>query len=238
MKALSLAEAEATALRHQPTLEQALGQVEAAEGRRRTGARRLPAAGQRSSGNYQRTTGELRAPSGRSPARRQHAAPTGGWSAQTYNYFNFGATATQLIYDFGLTSERWRSAAASRDAASWNRRAIENQTLLGGAARVLPGAGAARSGRRRRGERRATRRSTSSRARRWSRPASGRTSTSRRCGRRSPTRACSWSNAQNNYAVAQAQLAQAMGVELDRRATRWRTTTCRRSPARTARPRR
>ncbi|HXU06282.1 MAG TPA: TolC family protein, partial [Polyangia bacterium] len=29
-----------------------------------------------------------------------------------------------------LTANRWRSAAASRDAATWNRRVIENQTLL------------------------------------------------------------------------------------------------------------
>jgi outer membrane protein len=56
--------------------------------------------------------------------------PSGGWSAQTFNFFTFSATATQLIYDFGLTSDRWRSANASRDAATWNRRAIENQTLL------------------------------------------------------------------------------------------------------------
>lgn len=47
-----------------------------------------------------------------------------------FNFWTFSATATQLIYDFGLTADRWRSANASRDAASWNRRVIENQALL------------------------------------------------------------------------------------------------------------
>jgi outer membrane protein len=127
-EALSLAVAEATALRHAPTLEQALGQVEAAEGRvEQARAGYLPQV--TVNGNYQRTTGNFAPRPGVTPTQLNMQAAT-GWSTQTYNYVTFGATASQLIFDFGATSSRWRSAAASRDAAAWNRRVIENQTLL------------------------------------------------------------------------------------------------------------
>jgi outer membrane protein len=125
---LSLAAAEAAALAHQPTLEQAMGLVEAAEGRvEQARAGYLPQVNV--SGFYERTTGNFAPRPGVTPTNLNMQAAT-GWSTQAYNYVNFGATATQLIYDFGATSGRWRSAEASRDAAAWNRRAIENQTLL------------------------------------------------------------------------------------------------------------
>jgi outer membrane protein len=125
---LSLATAEATALKHQPTLEQALGAVEAAEGRvEQARAGYLPQVAV--SGTYQRTTGNFAPRPGVTPAQLNMQAAT-GWSTQAYNYLIFGATASQLIYDFGATSGRWRAATASRDAATWNRRVIENQTLL------------------------------------------------------------------------------------------------------------
>ena len=127
-KVLSLANAEETALRHQPTLEQAFGQVEAAEGRvEQARAGYLPQLN--GAATYQRTTANF-APRPGFVQMGVNVPPSGGWSAQTFNFFTFSATATQLIYDFGLTRDRWRSANASRDAASWNRRAIENQTLL------------------------------------------------------------------------------------------------------------
>jgi outer membrane protein len=125
---LSLAAAEATALRHAPTLEQALGQVEVAEGRyEQARAGYLPQVSV--NGTYQRTTGNFAPRPGVTPTTLNMQAAT-GWNTQTYNYVTFGATATQLIYDFGATSNRWKSASASRDAAAWNRRVIENQTLL------------------------------------------------------------------------------------------------------------
>jgi outer membrane protein len=127
-KVLSLATAEETALRHQPTLEQAFGQLEAAEGRvEQARAGYLPQLN--GSGTYQRTTANF-APRPGFVQMGVNVPPSGSWSAQTFNFFTFSATATQLIYDFGLTSDRWRSANASRDAATWNRRTIENQTLL------------------------------------------------------------------------------------------------------------
>src|SRR5262252_766149 len=102
---LTLAEAEATALKHAPTLEQALGQVEAAEGRlEQARAGYLPQLN--ATGTYQRTTANFVARPGFVPTS---TAPTaqqmnGGWTAPTFNFWTFGATATQLIFDFGLTS--------------------------------------------------------------------------------------------------------------------------------------
>ena len=42
-----------------------------------------------------------------------------------------GLAASQLIYDFGQTSDRWRSAEANRDAALLTERAARAQALLG-----------------------------------------------------------------------------------------------------------
>jgi outer membrane protein len=110
---LSLADAERNALAHQPSVQQAAGQVEAAEGRveqARSGY--LPQV--TGTGIYQRTTANF--------VNRPSATPNpptfnGSYSGTTYNFFNFSLLGSQLIYDFGATSERWRAADASRDAA-------------------------------------------------------------------------------------------------------------------------
>ena len=47
-----------------------------------------------------------------------------------FNYYTYGATASQLFFDFGMTSGRWQSAAAARDAAVSTHRTTEQQTLL------------------------------------------------------------------------------------------------------------
>ncbi|HEY4186723.1 MAG TPA: TolC family protein [Polyangia bacterium] len=122
---LSLARAEAIALDHQPTVAEAAGQTEASEGRveeARSGY--LPQVAL--TGVYQRTTGNFAPRPGGLPANV--AAPS--WTSTTYNYFNFGASASQLIYDFGQTSGKWRAAGASRDAARDNERTVRVQTLL------------------------------------------------------------------------------------------------------------
>jgi outer membrane protein len=147
VKPLTLGEAEATALRNQPTLTQARGLLEAAEGRvEESRAGYLPQV--TLNGTYERTTGNFAPRPGLLPS----TAGTGGnggtgtgtggstgssgaapsvvsWNPQ-FNYYILGATATQLIYDFGQTSGRWRSSAASRDAAFDNTRTAEVQTLL------------------------------------------------------------------------------------------------------------
>jgi outer membrane protein len=143
VKPLTLGEAEATALRNQPTLTQARGLLEAAEGRvEESRAGYLPQV--TLNGTYERTTGNFAPRPGLLPSTggTSGTGGTGGstgssgpapatvsWNPQ-FNYFILGATATQLIYDFGQTSGRWRSSAASRDAAFDNTRTAEVQTLL------------------------------------------------------------------------------------------------------------
>jgi len=123
---LSLARAEAIALAHQPAVVEAAGQTEASEGRvEEARAGYLPQAA--ITGIYQRTTGNFAPRPGGLPSNVAAAS----WASNTYNYFNFGASASQLIYDFGQTNGRWRAAAASRDAARQNERTVRVQTLLG-----------------------------------------------------------------------------------------------------------
>jgi outer membrane protein len=129
-RALTLAQAEAAALRHQPLLAEAEGQVEAAEGRvEQARAGYLPQV--TATGTYERTTANF--------------APRPGFATQTmvsnsattpiswdprFNFYTYGASASQLFFDFGMTSGRWHSAAAARDAAVSTRRTVELQTLL------------------------------------------------------------------------------------------------------------
>jgi len=140
---LSLAEAERVALEHQPSLAQARGQSEAAEGRveqARSGYLpqvNLTATYQRTTGNYAPRPGAFPAGTSVMPSGTPvvvapgTTATSGGWSSTTYNLFNAGLAASQLIYDFGQTSDRWRSAAANRDAALLTERAARAQALLG-----------------------------------------------------------------------------------------------------------
>ena len=127
-RALSLAEAEKVALQHQPSLAQARGQSEAAEGRveqARSGY--LPQI--TASATYQRTTGNFVSRPGALPSSTGAIAPTSS-SGTTYNYFNAGLAGSQLIYDFGQTSGKWGAAAANRDAALLSERAARAQSLL------------------------------------------------------------------------------------------------------------
>ncbi len=128
---LSLSQAQERALRYQPSLRQARGQTEAAEGRTdqaRSGY--LPQASL--TGSYQRTTGNFTLRPGATPSNLSVPQPTttSGWSTTTYNFMNFGLNATQLIYDFGQTDGRWRAAAANRDAAQIGELTAEQQALL------------------------------------------------------------------------------------------------------------
>jgi outer membrane protein len=122
---LTLADAEAAALRHQPTLKQAQGQTEAAEGRvEQARAGYLPQLAV--TGTYQRTTANLSPRPGISPI---NATPS-TYSSTTFNYYTFGANASQLLYDFGQTNGRWNAAAANRDAASASESSTTAQVLL------------------------------------------------------------------------------------------------------------
>ncbi|MEO8213969.1 MAG: TolC family protein [Myxococcales bacterium] len=111
---LTLARALETAAAHQPSIQQARASTEAAAARiDQAAAVGLPQL--TGTGTYQRTTGNFSPRPGATSAAVQMAPP---WTTGTYNYFNFGATASQLIYDFGQTPERRRAAASTRDAAA------------------------------------------------------------------------------------------------------------------------
>ncbi len=117
---LSLAQAEDIALKNQPTLRQARANTDAAQGRvEQARAGYLPQVA--FNAGYELTTSN--------PAPRPGAGPLGATmpslSGSTYNYFNFGLTGSQLIYDFGLTSNRWRAAEANHDSVE----ASENTSL-------------------------------------------------------------------------------------------------------------
>jgi outer membrane protein len=124
-EALTLKQAEETAVRNQPTMRQAHGLLEAAEGRvEQARAGYLPQVSL--SATYERTTGN--------PALHPGFPATGAGTSASwdpkYNYYALTATGSQLIYDFGQTSNRWRAAGASRDAAGENTRTAVLQTLL------------------------------------------------------------------------------------------------------------
>ena len=54
--------------------------------------------------------------------------PTTSWT-RTSDFFTFGGTASQLIYDFGQTSDRWSSAQASEAAATHSEHAVQVQIV-------------------------------------------------------------------------------------------------------------
>ena len=138
---LTLHQAEQTALRNQPNVLAARGLQEAAEGRvEEARAGYLPQV--TLTGTYERSTGNFAARPGTLPQTLTTSGAGGGmgtavmagstpisWDPK-FNFYQFDAGASQLIYDFGQTSNRWASAGASRDAAGDNTRTATLQTLL------------------------------------------------------------------------------------------------------------
>ncbi|HVZ73693.1 MAG TPA: TolC family protein [Polyangia bacterium] len=134
-EALSLSQAEQYALHRQPSIRQAQGQAEAAAGRvEEARAGYLPQLA--ANATYERTTGNYAARPGSLPttvtANGMTVTTTSSVSWDpAYNYWNFGVTGQQLIYDFNATADRWRSASASRDSAVSTARATETTALFG-----------------------------------------------------------------------------------------------------------
>ncbi len=131
-RALTLSQAEASALRSQPALRQARALTDAAQGRveeARSGY--LPQA--TATGLYERTTANFVPRPGAIPST---AASTGTGSTtnnslgRSFNFYSFGITGSQLIYDFGQTSNRWSAASANRDASQMSELTTEEQALL------------------------------------------------------------------------------------------------------------
>lgn len=115
---LTLEEAIRTARQNQPQLVQARAALEAAgarAGQARAGL--LPQID--ATASYQRSTSNSVAPPG--------AEPSNSWKMS--NSFGASATLSQLIWDFGQTSGRWRAAQASTDSQRFTERATTLQLL-------------------------------------------------------------------------------------------------------------
>jgi outer membrane protein len=124
-RALSLSQAIEIALAHQPTVRQARANTDAAEGRveqARSGY--LPQVG--ATATYLRTTANFTPRPGTSTTLQRPSVISG----TTFNFFNFGVAANQLIYDFGQTSGRKRSAEAGREAFRASEQTTELQVIL------------------------------------------------------------------------------------------------------------
>jgi len=122
-RVLTLAEAQRVAQERQPQLRAARGSTQAAEGRveqSRSGL--LPQLS--ASADYQRATNNFL-------FRPGVAARTGvatSWSS--INVFDSSVTLSQLLWDFGQTSNRWRSAQAFARSASDQERSTWQQVIL------------------------------------------------------------------------------------------------------------
>ncbi len=76
--------------------------------------------------SYERTTGNFTP----RPGAFGFRIPTTPQSFATFDFFNFGITATQLIYDFGQTSGKWSAAEATVDSLRAAERTTEYQVRL------------------------------------------------------------------------------------------------------------
>ncbi len=124
---LTLAQAEQSAREHQPQLAQARATADAASAR--ADESRAPLLPQvTGTGSYQRATGNFVPRPGVIPTAAGGTPTRSSWS--TFDFFNFGVTASQLVWDFGQTSGRWRAAQASAESQRGSERATASQTLL------------------------------------------------------------------------------------------------------------
>jgi outer membrane protein len=129
-KSIRLKEAVDLALSTHPSGAQARANVDVASARvEQSRAPYLPQVG--ASAQYQRTTGNvvIRPSYGSSSAALATAANQPATWDPAFNAYTLGASASQLIYDFGQTSERWRSSEANVASAVDNERATRIQIV-------------------------------------------------------------------------------------------------------------
>jgi outer membrane protein len=79
-------------------------------------------------GTYLRTTANFAARPGALPTTTSMATAPASW--RSFNYYQLSATASQLIWDFNLTLDRWRSAKSNAEAARFSELAVKLQTIL------------------------------------------------------------------------------------------------------------
>lgn len=135
-RTLTLVEALRIARAQQPTLRQAQGVRATAEAQ--ADLARAPLLPQvNGTGTYSRSTANFVAQPGSLP--RSIEMSTGGSSGSvasgpsafdTYPFWRFGVSATQLLWDFGETPNRWRAATAAAEAQGQSLRTTEAQVAL------------------------------------------------------------------------------------------------------------
>lgn len=123
---LTLEEAERRALASQPTLRSASAQVEMAEARTES-ARSSLLPHLSFNASYTRSTSN--SSSRRATIVAGQVAQSQGHSFTSYDFFNFGLTATQLIYDFGQSGKRHDAAIASFEAQLESEKAMRLSVL-------------------------------------------------------------------------------------------------------------
>lgn len=124
---LSLDEAVKMALALQPQLQQIRAGTEAAYARAdEARAPLLPRLDL--TGIYSRATGNFAARPGSFPP--SGTTTTRPASFRSFNFYQLGATASQLIWDFNLTWDRWRSAQATAEAQRFSEYSLQLQTIL------------------------------------------------------------------------------------------------------------
>ncbi len=127
-RTLTLDEALQTARTQQPQLRQAAANTQASIARSdEVLASLLPQVN--GTANYQRSTANFTSRPGSLPSQLSGGGSTESWN--TFNYFNLGLNASQLLYDFGQSRFRWRSAQASAASQRDSERSTLQQVLFG-----------------------------------------------------------------------------------------------------------
>jgi outer membrane protein len=124
---LTLDQALETARAQQPQLRQAAAATQAALANSDVAmASLLPQVS--GSASYQRSTANFTARPGSLPGGIGGGGTSQSWA--TFDYFNLGLSASQLLYDFGQSRSRWRSAQASADSQRTSERSTLEQVLF------------------------------------------------------------------------------------------------------------
>ena len=126
-RVLTLGQALETAQQHQPQLWQARASAEAASAR--ADELRAPILPQVTlTAGYQRTTANFVARPGAVPSSFNTTQST---SLDSFNFWSGGLTLNQYIWDFGVTTDRWRSSRAAAESLHQSSRAVEQQIIAG-----------------------------------------------------------------------------------------------------------
>lgn len=127
-RVVTLAEAIATARDKQPQIHQAGAAARAGLARADEAlAALLPQVS--AAGTYERTTANYTLRPGALPSSVTAGQTSESWTS--FNYFNLGITANQLLYDFGQTSNKWRSARANASSLRESEKTARSVVVFG-----------------------------------------------------------------------------------------------------------